>query len=164
MTAGEHDSKRDGRVIPWLFAGFFGVVIMANATMVYFAVSSFTGLQTEDHYLRGLAYNRVLEAERAQQALGWEITVEFQSTGPLRGHIIVHARDAAGAPLGDATIVAHFVRPAESGYDMDIRLSAERDGVQTAEVELPLPGLWEIQTQIVHPSGVYRTARRISAP
>lgn len=164
MTAAAHDGKRNGRAIPWLFASFFGVVIAANATMVYFAVSSFTGLQTEDHYLRGLAYNRVLEAERAQRALGWEVAVEFEPTGGRRGRIVARARDAAGAPLIDAVIVAHLMRPAETGYDMDVALAAKRDGVYAGNVELPLPGLWEIQTQIMHRSGVYRTAKRISAP
>lgn len=159
-----HNGKRGGRAIPWLFAGFFGVVILANAVMVYFAVASFTGLQTEDHYLRGLAYNRVLEADRAQQALGWEVAVEFRPTGARRGRIVAHARDAGGAPLADAVIVAHLVRPAQSGHDMDVTLTAGRDGVHAAEVELPLAGLWEIQTQITHRSGTYRTAQRISAP
>jgi len=158
------DGKRAGRAIPWLFAGFFGVVILANAIMVYFALSSFTGLQAENHYLRGLAYNRVLEAERAQEALGWNVAVTFESTGPRRGRIVARVLDAAGAPLVDAEVVAHLVRPAESGHDMNVTLAAGRGGVHAADVELPLPGLWEIQTQIVHRSDVYRTAQRISAP
>lgn len=160
-----HDaSSKGGRTIPWLFAAFFAVVIVANAVMVYVAVSSFTGLQTEDHYLRGLAYNRVLEAERAQQALGWQVAVDFRPTGARRGRIVAHARDAAGAPLTDAVVVAHLIRPAESGHDMDVTLTAGPDGTHAAEVELPLPGLWEIQTQIVLHSDVYRLAQRISAP
>lgn len=159
------DGRRTGgRAIPWLFAGFFGVVIAANAVMVYLAVSSFTGLQTEDHYLRGLAYNRVLEADRAQRALGWQVAVDFRPTGARRGRIVAEARDAAGTPLADAVVVAHLVRPAASGHDMDVILTAGPEGTHAAEVELPLPGLWELQTRIVHRSGVYRLAQRISAP
>jgi len=153
-----------GRAIPWLFVAFFAVVIAANAVMVYFAIASFTGLQTENHYLRGLAYNRVLEAERAQKALGWQVAVDFRSTGARRGLIVAHVRDATGAPLADAAVVAHLIRPAEGGHDMDVALTAGPDGTHAAEVELPLPGLWEIQTQIVHRSDVYRMARRINAP
>lgn len=166
MAMPRADERADpgGRTIPWLFAGFFGVVILANAVMVYIAVTSFTGLQTRNHYLRGLAYNTVLEADRVQRALGWDVAVTFESTGPRRGRIVAHARDAAGAPLDGAAVIAHLVRPAESGHDMDIALAAGRDGIHAAEVELPLPGLWEIQIQIVHRSGVYRTAQRVSAP
>ncbi len=156
--------RRQGRWIPWLIVAFFGVVIAANGVMVYIATTTFTGLQTEGHYLKGLAYNRVIEAERAEQALGWQVTVRFESTGERRGRIVAHAEDAAGAPLADAVVVAHLVRPTQDGYDMSITLTSEDNGLYAAEIELPLPGLWEIQTQIVHPSGTYRTAQRRVTP
>jgi nitrogen fixation protein FixH len=157
------DVPRD-RWIPWLIVGFFGIVVLANGVMVYLAVSSFTGLQTEGPYTRGLEYNRVLEAERAERALGWNVTVKFEPTGDRRGHIVARARDAVGAPLDGAVVTAHLVRPTQHGYDMQVTLAAESGGIYAADVELPLSGLWEIQTQIVHRSDVYRTAQRTVAP
>lgn len=159
----DKDTPRD-RLVPWLIAAFFGVVVLANGAMVYLAVSSFTGLQTEGHYVRGLAYNRVLEAERAERALGWDVTVEFRQTGDRRGQIVARARDADGLPLDDAVVTARLVRPTQNGFDLQITLAAGRGGIYAADVELPLPGLWEIQTQIVHRSDVYRTAQRTVAP
>lgn len=156
--------RKPGCGIPWMIAAFFGVVVLANAAMVYIAVASFTGLEVEGPYRRGLDYNRVLEAQRAQQALGWTVTVTFEPTGARRGRIVADARDAAGGPLVGAAVVAHLIRPTQEGYDIDVPLAVGRDGAHAAEVELPLPGLWEIQTQIVHTSGVYRAAKRIVAP
>ncbi|MDH3229789.1 MAG: FixH family protein [Alphaproteobacteria bacterium] len=153
------DMPRD-RWIPWLIVAFFGIVVLANGVMVYLAVSSFTGLQTEGPYLRGLAYNRVLEAERAERALDWSVTVEFRPTGDRRGRIVARAQDAAGAPLVGAAVTARLVRPTQAGYDMQVTLAAESGGTYAADVELPLSGLWEIRTQIVHRSDVYRTAHR----
>ncbi|UCH75254.1 MAG: FixH family protein [Rhodospirillales bacterium] len=153
-----------GHWIPWLIVAGFGVVILANAAMIYLALSSFTGLQTEGSYLRGRDYNRVLAAERAERALGWDVTVDFESTGAKRGRIVTRMRDAAGDPLEDAVVVAHLVRPAQQGHDMDIALDATGAGTHAADVELPLPGLWEIQTQITHRFGSYRTVHRIVAP
>ena len=167
MTVAPPETDRDGPRdlwIPWLIAAFFGIVVLANGVMVYLAMSSFTGLQTEGPYNRGLAYNRVLEAERAERSLGWRVTVEFGPTGDRRGHIVVHARDAAGAPLDDAVVTARLVRPTQTGYDMQVTLAARNGGIYAADVELPLPGLWEIQTQIVHRSDVYRSAQRTVAP
>lgn len=151
---------RQGRWIPWLIVAFFAVVFAANGVMVYIATTTFTGLQTEGHYLKGLAYNRVLEAERAERSLGWRVTVQFESTGERRGRIVARAEDAAGVPLDGAVVVARLVRPTQGGHDLRVALAAQHGGVYAAEVELPLPGLWEIQTQIVHPSGTYRTAQR----
>ena len=152
------------RRIPWLIFAFFGVVIVANGVMVYIAVSSFTGLETEGPYNRGLAYNRVLEAERAERALGWNVSVAFEPNGDRRGRVVARARDAAGAPLEGAAVTARLVRPTQNGYDMQVTLAAEGGGIYAADIELPLPGLWEIQTQIVHRSDVYRTAQRTAAP
>ncbi len=167
MTAAPPEAGRDGprdRWIPWLIAAFFGVVVLANGVMVYLATSSFTGLQTEGPYNRGLAYNRVIEAERAERALGWDVTVEFAPAGDRRGRIVARALDAAGAPLDAAAVTMRLVRPTQQGYDMQVTLAAEGGGIYAADVELPLPGLWEIQTQIVHRSDVYRTTQRTVAP
>jgi nitrogen fixation protein FixH len=167
MTATPGEIRTDGprgRWIPWLIVAFFGVVIVANGTMIYIAVSSFTGLQTENSYVRGLEYNQVLEAERAERALGWNVTVQFEPTGDRRGRIVARAQDAAGAPLDDAIVTARLVRPTQQGYDIQVTLAAESGAVYAANVELPLPGLWEIQTQITHRSEVYRTAQRTFAP
>lgn len=167
MTVAPDEIRRDGpqdRWIPWAIVAFMGVVVLVNGTMVWFATTSFTGLQTEGHYVKGLAYNRVLEAERAEQALGWTVTTEYSSTGVRRGLVAARVQDAAGAPLDGATVTARLVRPTQAGHDMDVALVSRGNGVYATEVELPLSGLWDIQTQIAHRSDIYRTAQRILAP
>lgn len=154
------DTLRD-KLVPWYVVAFLGVVILVNGVLVYFAASSYTGLQTENHYTKGLEYNRVLAAERAQQALGWTVTIRFDQTDALRGRVTAEARDSSGAPLVGASVTARLVRPTQAGHDLRLALSAESGGIYAAEVALPLPGQWDIQTQIEHPSGTYRTVRRI---
>lgn len=167
MSARAPNAGRDGRRdrwIPWLIVGFFGIVVLANGVMVYLALASFTGLATDHAYLRGLAYNRVLAAERAEEALGWTVSVAFVPAGEGRGRIVAQATDAAGLPLEGADVVATLVRPTQEGYDMTVALAAEGGGIYAAGVELPLPGLWEIRTQIARRSDVFRTALRTLAP
>ena len=55
------------RWIPWSFVALFGVIVIANGTMMFFAFDSWTGLSTDDSYKRGLVYNESL-AERDAQA------------------------------------------------------------------------------------------------
>lgn len=154
------DTPRD-RWIPWLFVGLFGVVLAANGTLAYVATSSFSGLQTEEHYRKGLAYNRVIEAERRQAALGWSVSLDFSQSGARNGRLAVRVLDSAGTPLDDATVSARLVRPTQSGYDMNVTLNPAGAGSYEAELKLPLRGQWDIQTQIEHRSGTYRTAERI---
>lgn len=149
--------------IPWLIVGGFALVILVNGILIYFAVSSFTGLQTEGHYQRGLDYNGVLADERTQDALGWTVGIDFQETGGGRARLSVRAADRAGKPLNDAGVKVRLVRPVQAGHDMDVTLAAAGDGLYAADVELPLRGQWDIQAQIRHPSGNYSAAKRIVA-
>lgn len=154
--------QRD-RWIPWLIVAGFALVILVNGIMVYFAVASFTGLQTEGHYQRGLDYNEVLVGDRVQDALGWAVGIEFDETGDGRGRLSVQVADQAGEPLNDAGVLVRLVRPVQAGYDMDVTLTAAGDGLYAADVELPLRGQWDLLARIRHPSGNYSTAKRIVA-
>lgn len=158
----KHVGPRD-QWIPWLIVAGFALVILVNGIMVYFAMSSFTGLQTEGHYQRGLDYNDVLAAEAAEEKLGWSVAVDFAETGKDRVRLSVRAADKAGNPLNDAGVRVRLVRPVQAGHDMDVTLAAEGDGLYAADVELPMRGQWDILAQISHPSGSYSTAKRIVA-
>lgn len=154
-----HDDRRRSRWIPWLFAAVFGVVLSANGALIYFATSSFTGLQTEGHYQKGLEYNRVLEAARAQEALGWLVSVSFDPAGG--GQLQVRATDRTGAPLSGAAVTARLLRPTQAGHDTILTLEPGGDGIYQADLNLPLAGQWEVRTRIGHDTGVYRSAQRI---
>lgn len=149
--------------VPWLIVTGFVLVFLVNGTLIYFAVSSFTGLQTEGHYQRGLDYNEVLADERNQGLLGWSVGIDFQETDGGHARLSVRAADGAGKPLNDAGVTARLVRPVQAGHDMDVTLAAAGDGLYAAEVQLPLRGQWDILAQIRHPSGNYSTAKRIVA-
>ena len=69
---GEH---RRGHWYPWLFVGFFGLVFAVNAVMIGIALSTWTGLETRDHYRKGVAYNEVIDKQAAQQARGWQASL-----------------------------------------------------------------------------------------
>ena len=50
--------------------------IAVNGVFTYFALESFGGLETEQAYLKGLDYNRTLEAAAAQRERGWQVELE----------------------------------------------------------------------------------------
>lgn len=160
-NGGEQAPPRD-EWIPWLFVAGMALVVLVNGIMVYIAVSSFTGLQTEDNYKRGLNYNEVLASERAEAGLGWTVEIGFAETGG-RARLSVRAADRDGNPLNDAGVSVRLIRPVQAGHDMDVKLAAAGEGLYAAEIELPLRGQWDILARIRHPSGNYSTAKRIVA-
>lgn len=156
-----HGKRQRSWWIPWLFVALFGVVLAANGIMLYIAMSSFTGLQTEGHYRKGLEYNRVLDAARAQDALGWTVSTSFEPAGDGGGKLVARATDRDGAPLTGARATARLLRPTQSGYDVDVTLDPRGDGVYDTNIRLPLTGQWEVRIRIGHDANVYRIAERI---
>jgi nitrogen fixation protein FixH len=149
------------RWIPWTFVAFFLVVFAVNGVMVWFALASWTGLETTNPYERGLAYNRALEAAREQAALGWQADFHFAQSGQRHGTLEFRLQERDGAPLAAARVDALLVRPTEEGHDFAVDLTEREPGRYGAEVELPLPGQWEVRLAARARGEVYRLSPRI---
>jgi len=147
--------------IPWTFVAFFAVVIAVNAGLVVAAYSSWSGLETPDAYRRGLAYNKALEAEAAQQRRGWRATIRFVPTSKGRGRIEVALRDRQGAALNNLDIKLRFVRPTNAGHDFASRLTKLSEGRYAGEVAFPLPGQWRIELLAKRGAALHRTNKTI---
>jgi nitrogen fixation protein FixH len=135
---------------PWLFVAAFAVVIAVNGVMVKLAIDSFSGLDTEHPYERGLGYNDTLAAARAQDALGWQVAYDAVPAGDATpdGHpISVEARflDRDGNALTGLAVRALLQRPAVEGHDVELPLAERGGGRYVARTDLPLPGQWDFR-------------------
>ena len=162
MQASE-DHRRD-RWIPWVFVGLFAVVLAANGTLVYFAAASWTGLETEQYYIKGLAYNRTLDGVARQRELGWKGQLVLRPVAKGDFELVVDLHDALGRGLSGGTVQAAFVRPTHTGYDFSLKLADRGKGRYRAAVAPPLPGQWDVRVTILHPFGEYRMTRRLMVP
>jgi nitrogen fixation protein FixH len=131
--------------VPMLFVGGFLVVIGVNATLIYFAQDTFSGLETASPYERGLDYNKALAAEAAQDRLGWQsqtaISGEIDGTRSLQ----VRLTDRDGHPLDGLTLVAYLVRPSNEGLDTTLVPRPLGDGRYATSFVLPAAGQWELR-------------------
>lgn len=140
---------------------FFGVIIVADATMIYKAVTTFGGVDNVNAYRDGLAYNaRIVSAER-QAKLGWRDTVEILG-GPER--IRVALTDANGQPLAALRVEALVGRPATIRSDVVLPLAETAPGVFEAVLPESGEGAWiatvrAFQTDSEEP--VYQNRRRL---
>lgn len=160
MTSEATDDRRS-LWIPWAFGGIFAVFLIANGVMLYFAGRSWTGLETEGAYEKGLAYNDAIAAAEAQAALGWQVGVQAGPAEAGRAWVEVRLADRKGRPVTPYRVWARLVRPTHAGHDREAELTATAAGRYRALIDLPLSGQWDLRLRIEHAGGVYRANRRV---
>jgi nitrogen fixation protein FixH len=146
------------RYIPWLFVAGFAVVIAVNATMIWFAVGSFSGLYADHPRETGLHYNQVLAEQKVRDALGWNISAGWRAE-IKRLDIIVTGPD--GRPLDGALASARLVRPAEKRPPLPVALGLVADGQFAAYIDLPERGNWDLDLEIERNGQHYAVTRRM---
>ncbi len=156
------EKPRRGHWIPWAFGAFFLVVLIANGTMVYIGMTTWTGLVSENYYEEGRNYNRNIAAAEAQAALGWQLDIEARLRSGFEGELLVDLRDRQGAPITDAEVTARFVRPTSEGNDFAVALADAGDGRYRTVFTLPLTGLWEIHVDAVRGEDRFVRSRRVT--
>lgn len=153
--------RQPGWYIPWLFVAFFGVVVAVNGVMMHFAFSTWTGLQTEEHFLKGIRYNEDLAGARAQAERGWKVETDFTSTEPRKGIVALTLHDKFGNLLKDAKVAIQLIRPTSQGHDVRMELPYLGEGRYGAPVELSLEGQWDMRIVIQHATGDYQDQKRV---
>ena len=90
-----------GRSVLLMIIAFFSVMLLVNFIMAAYAVKTFSGLDTDNPYDSGLAYNKDIAAAKAQGALGW--SVELTRTPGRRGDASDRDRQGQVRPAGFGT-------------------------------------------------------------
>lgn len=161
-------ARQPGWWYPWIFVGGMLVVIAVNGVMATLAIGTWPGLETEDHYRKGLAYNQTLAAVKAQEQRGWRMDLTFAAEpatgGSRRGDLAVSLVAKDGRPLEDLRVEAVLRRPTREGFDVAAALEPRGGGVYGAAVSLPLPGQWEAHVHAYRDGDNFQESRRFSIP
>ena len=157
LTMEQHDPRRS-RWIPWAFAGGMGLVVAVNAVLVYFAVSTFTGVTVPRSYERGRNYDTVLAEAARQDALGWRAEVAFAG-----GRLTVRATDRDGRAV-PGRIEGVMLRPLE-GTEVPLAFVPRGSGAWAAEAALPQRGQWDARLTLFGPNETpFDIRRRLFVP
>lgn len=155
MTNDYRPSTWMGELTGFKFAialfSFFGFIFGANAIMAYFALSTFDGVETDDAYRKGRAYNHVLEADAAQTALGWQVAHQIRTDASADGKINVRAdltiSNTDGSLVALDHIAVDFWRPTVQGMDVTEVLLADERGHFVTSVILERAGIWDMRVR-----------------
>lgn len=131
----------------WLGA-FFGVMFVANAFFVYFALTSWTGLEVESSYKAGQGYQQELDAAHLQASLGWQIEADVKRSVDGHTQVRIKALDKAGAPLTGVPMIATLHRPTHRAEDRDVVLIETEPGVYAGSLAGLAAGQWDLQIAV----------------
>ncbi len=132
--------RKSDKWIPWYFVMFFVGLTILNGIMVTIAVRSYTGTVVSHPYEKGLNYNKTIAAAEAQEARGWKGDIRHEGK-----KLYFTLENESGQPVALKEVKANFFRPTQQGYDFNQVLKFDTVGNYSAEVNFPLPGLWEVQ-------------------
>ena len=146
-----------GRKVILGFVAFFAVVITVNGIMTYFAIDTFSGIETEDAYRKGRDFNQEIQLAMAEKELGWHVTVveekilpksEF-TTGPMPLHMVtIHVKDKSGDLMRGLLIEGSIIRPVVKGFDQAVWFRPMPNGSYVAAADLPDEGNWQLKAVI----------------
>lgn len=130
----------EGRHVLLGLIAFFGVMALANAALVYYAVSTFSGGDRPDPYRSGLNYNETIAADQRQAALGWQATLTYDAT---KQRVTLRFVDEASQPVSGLKLDATLSRAVTDKDDRAVELKEVEAGAYAADVALA-PGAWVI--------------------
>ena len=121
----------------------FGVILAANLTLAFNAVSTFPGLEVDNSYVASQNFNEELAA---QLSLGWEVKASVED-----GNLKLAITDAQGAPVQVAHLdaVVGAATHVRADKTPDFRFV---DGAYRAPVDIG-QGNWNIRMHAVAADG-----------
>lgn len=122
--------------------GFFGAVFAVNGAFVFFALDSWSGLDIDDPYARGLHYR-----EEVEQARHWDVRVGSEQTGPEAVRLMVELANTDGVALRGLGVTAEIRRPTVDTLDQTVHLAFDGRNMFSADVALPAAGQWDVRVR-----------------
>ncbi|OOY99922.1 FixH family protein [Solemya velum gill symbiont] len=156
---------------PAIIVAFFAMVIAVNVTFVGLAETGITGIFAKllpqpksaqvadsrfpgtvpyDYQKKEALYNQYLKQVEEQQARGWRVRKGWR-TAPVVGQpqlFLLEVRDAEDQPVSGATVSGTFIRPSNSEHDFSFSMRPDSPGFYVVELEMPLPGVWNLVVTI----------------
>lgn len=158
--------RKPGWWYPWIFVGCFVLVVGVNATMAFFATTTFTGLATDNAYEKGRLYNHNLAMAKAQDEMGWTVETKVRPVAgaTVQADIRVSYRDKDGKPVDNLSVRANLERPTAAGFDREIALPSLGGGLYGGVVDMPLNGVWDVDIVALGEGLAYQHAQRFVLP
>ncbi len=105
-----------GRHVLTILLVSFGIVFAVNGYFTYVALQTFPGLESDQAYRKGLAFNDQIARARALDDLGWSLSTELGADSVLT----IRFTDRDGAPLEIGKLVVTLFHPTTAQDDRSL--------------------------------------------
>lgn len=151
------ESAKYSRKFKLVIVSFFLTFICVDAFFFYMASNSHTGTVTDNAYKDGVNYNKTIAAARAEKALNWSSTIQYNKDADT---LEFKVADADAAPLQGAQVYAAITRPTMAGHDFSVALTS-KNGIYQAPVTFPMQGQWDIRVFVKWQTTAYQQHTRL---
>lgn len=150
-----------GRMVLFGLIGFFGLIALANAVMIWLAVSTGTGVVVTSSYKAGNDFQSEIDAASDQASRNWAVTANVARAGQGAA-IDLTVEDAAGAPVSGLAVTARFVGHQGEEGDRAATLKEGEIGRYRGAVDELKPGNWQLVIEALQgEERVYRSENRV---
>lgn len=129
-------------VLLWLLA-FFGVIFAVNGAFIYYAVSTFPGLEVESSYKAGQEFENEVLAGKAQAERAWTVDAAVRPAGN-DASVEIHFRDKAGADLHGLDVRVRLIHAVDPDHDHSANLPEVASGTYRAVLPNVKDGMWSL--------------------
>jgi nitrogen fixation protein FixH len=137
-----------GRHVLLGLLAFFGVVVLVNGTFVILSLSSWTGVETEAAYQRGLDYNRTISAAEEQRARGWRAGLDVSSRANGGTSVALSLVDGAGRPVDVVKVDVLLRRPTNDREDRQLAMEPDGSGRYVINLDPSDAGRWKVRVDV----------------
>lgn len=147
MTATTEETDRGRRltgrgVLLWLLA-FFGITFAVNGAFIYFAVSTFPGVEVASSYKAGQQFEGEFTAGKAQAERAWTVDAAVRPAGD-DASVEIHLRDKAGADLHGLDVRVRLTHTVDPNHDHSASLPEIASGTYRAVLPSVKAGMWNL--------------------
>ncbi|MBS1180864.1 MAG: FixH protein [Proteobacteria bacterium] len=129
-------------VLVWLFA-FFGITFAVNGVFIYFAVSTFPGVEVASSYKAGQQFEGEVTAGKAQAERAWTVDAAVRPAGD-DASVEIHFRDKAGADLHGLDVRVRLTHTVDPNHDHSAVLPEVASGTYRAVLSNVKAGMWNL--------------------
>jgi nitrogen fixation protein FixH len=157
----EEPARLKGHHVLLMVLAFFGVVFTVNGVFLASALTSYTGVVSNEPYVKGLKYNDRIRAGERQARLGWQEALTVETSGA----VAVSFTDDGGRPVRGLKLFGSIGRPATNRLDRALVLAETEPGRYIASTGPLEEGTWLVALEATSgdfgPEPVYRLRRRV---
>lgn len=158
--------------IPYYFIALIGTFMLLDFAFVTLAKLTYTGVYTDNHYKKGVDFNKIYSSEVYHGNSSWhnvttlgklELTEETKLTLDINNphELAFRFIDNKNEPIEGAIVIGKLLRPVTDKYDTEFNFHEVSKGFYSTKISFPMKGQWHIRIKAISDNKEFITTAKI---